>query len=386
MKEIYDWNQTPKTITIKLPTPYKIDPKNFNTEITEYYLQFNIIDLKKHGIIYFHEKVDFESSRIKIFDRHIEFFINKEIEANWPDLEPKLSKDELAQRRKLAKETYEKIILENRLKAEERKKDLGKFVVDKSMKLDEEKRKELREKKTQEKTSIETDLYDFVKEYDQKEKNINNFDYRKMNNDQQRNNMKTESDLNENQHKEKIYSNTYNQNKHLSLAEDQKNKEHEVQNENQREISKKADLEKDIFEEDDLKKANEEEEIKNVNYSEASVAVYNKNNKKRNDIDVTNKNNFQDPNEIFDEQTVEKNKYQIRNESKINVNLTEKAIPHFAARESLSKEPPYPKSKKFVPEKNHVKNFLFYILIFQFVCLLLFYFKSQLVNNNLILL
>ena len=63
-------------------------------------------------------------------------------------------------------------------------------------------------------------------------------------------------------------------------------------------------------------------------------------------------------NEIFEKtEIVEEPKTEIRQQSNIKVNLTEKAIPHFAARESLTKEPPYPKSKKFVPEKNMVLNF-----------------------------
>ena len=51
----------------------------------------------------------------------------------------------------------------------------------------------------------------------------------------------------------------------------------------------------------------------------------------------------------------------IRQQANIQVSLTEKKIPHFAARESLSKEPPYPKSKKFVPEKNYVSTRITYI-------------------------
>ena len=44
----------------------------------------------------------------------------------------------------------------------------------------------------------------------------------------------------------------------------------------------------------------------------------------------------------------------IRKQETIKVNLTKKMIPTFAARESLAKEPPYPKSKKYVPEKNYL--------------------------------
>jgi len=358
MKEIYEWTQTPKTITIKLPTPYKIDPKNFNTEITEYYLQFNILDLKKHGIIYFLEKVDFESSRIKIFDKHIEFFINKEKEAIWPDLEPKLSKEELTQRRIIAKKNYEKKVSENRQLAEERKKDLGKYVVDKSMKLDEEKRKELTDKKKQEKTTIETELYDFVKQYEGQEKNSSN---KNDENYQNKNNFNNEAGLSEKSNKEKNYSSTYNQNKHLALVESLKNQVADKKNENKEIIKSKNDVKYDIFDENEFKKTKEKDDSKKADYSQASLEIYDKN-------AVNMNNKIQDSNEIFDEQTVEKNKYQIRNESKFNVNLTEKAIPHFAARESLSREPPYPKSKKFVPEKNHVlfKKIYFITIIYLF--------------------
>jgi len=334
MKEIYDWNQTPKTITIKLPTPYKIDLKNFNTEITEYYLQFNIIDLKKHGIIYFHDKVDFDSSKIKIFDRHIEFFISKETEANWPDLEPKLSKEELAQRRRSAKENYEKKVSENRQKAEERKKELGKFAIDKSMKLDEEKRKELREKKTNEKSSIENELYDFVKQYDQKDKNLsNNTNNNDSYNGHRKNNINDYSE-----DKDKSDSNTFNniKNKNLSLAKTENNQEYDQKK--AAALEKKHytdDLKNDIFNENDLKKTSEkaseveQNKDKKSNDSQAEVALYNRNN-----APVNRNVNNQNSNEIFDEETVEKHKYQIRNESKINVNLNERAIPHFEARES----------------------------------------------------
>jgi hypothetical protein len=58
-------------------------------------------------------------------------------------------------------------------------------------------------------------------------------------------------------------------------------------------------------------------------------------------------------NEIFQdsELPVDNPSSAIRPETKFNVNLTEKMIPHFAARESLAKEPPYPKSKNLFLRK-----------------------------------
>jgi hypothetical protein len=65
-------------------------------------------------------------------------------------------------------------------------------------------------------------------------------------------------------------------------------------------------------------------------------------------------------NEIFNasELPIDTQETTIRKEANIKVNLTEKLIPHFAARESLAKEPPYPKSKKFQAEKNMVNYYL----------------------------
>ena len=43
----------------------------------------------------------------------------------------------------------------------------------------------------------------------------------------------------------------------------------------------------------------------------------------------------------------QENPSNIRKQETIKVNLTKKLIPTFSARESLAKEPPYPKSKKY---------------------------------------
>ena len=49
---------------------------------------------------------------------------------------------------------------------------------------------------------------------------------------------------------------------------------------------------------------------------------------------------------------INQNAPNIRKQETIKVNLTKKLIPTFSARESLAKDPPYPQSKKYVPEKN----------------------------------
>ena len=272
---MFEWTQTLKNITIKFPIPYKIDSKKFESQITDSFLKLNILDPKLFRFIDFYEEIEFLSTKIIIEDKNIVFFISKKFEGTWPQLESKLSKEELILRRKLSEENFIKEVENQREKAKETKKDLEKFVFNKSIKLDEEKRKELKDKKQEEKSNIENDLYNFVSNYDQK--------------------------------------NAIDNSLHLNTE-------------------KLTDKQKNIT-----------DNIKEISKKETKF--------KNNEINDNNKHK----NKIFDEENIIENNSKIRSESKINVNLTEKEIPHFAARESLSKDPPYPKSKKFVIEKNHVK-------------------------------
>ena len=63
---MFDWTQTPKNLTIKIPIPYKIDAKKFESQITDTYLKINILDPKIFRFIDFHENVDFKSAKIVI--------------------------------------------------------------------------------------------------------------------------------------------------------------------------------------------------------------------------------------------------------------------------------------------------------------------------------
>lgn len=301
---MFDWTQTPKNLTIKIPIPYKIDAKKFESQITDSYLKVNILDPKIFRFIDFHENVDFKAAKIVIEDKNIVIFLFKLKEEIWPQIESKLTKEELVIRRKISEENYFKEIEKNKQKAHDTKKDLEKFVFNKSMQMDQDKRKELRDKKSNEKSNVESDLYEFVKSYDKKE------------------------DLNE----ENIKKNAL-----PALSDVEEN----IKNDQNFDKNEKINTSK-----------NEDK----VQVQENAIVPIKKNEIKsleNKDKDNTNLNKRL-TNEIFDDETIEKNKSQIRPETKMNVNLTEKEIPHFAARESLSKDPPYPKSKKFVPEKNHV--------------------------------
>jgi hypothetical protein len=296
---MYDWTQTPKNLTIKISIPYKIDAKKFESQVTDSYLKINILDPKIFRFIDFYDYIDFKTAKIVIEDKNIVIFITKLNESTWPHIESKLPKDELIVRRKISDENFNIEIEKNKLKAKETKKDLEKFVFNKSMQITEEKRKELRDKKNLEKTNMETELYDFVKSYDNKK------------------------DLNENNNIKNALPSKETENADTKKENIEKLENTKIQN---KKVENKI--------EDKYNISNENNKIQKI-----------ENNLKSN-------NNLN--NEIFDDITIEKNQVQIRQETKMNVNLTEKEIPHFAARESLSKDPPYPKWKKFVPEKNHV--------------------------------
>ena len=135
--------------------------------------------------------------------------------------------------------------------------------------------------------------------------------------------------------------------KKYRLEEDPYKEEKEKQNQNEKEVLKREEVKdptpirhniesrrNQIFsDEDQSKKTKEEKPIKiesplvtENNFQNTLKALINKEEKKKEPPKPQPTN--------------------IRKQETIKVNLTKKMIPTFAARESLSKEPPYPKSKK----------------------------------------
>jgi hypothetical protein len=275
---MHEWNQTPTHVTIGIPISYRIDAKKVDYTITENYVKLNIPDMKLIKMIDLFANVDCESSKMIIEDRKIVFYLKKENEDIWKELEYKSNgnKEMLRERRKLAVDNLDKKIQIERETAINKKKEFEKFVIDQSIKIDDNRRKELRDKKSVEKKEAEKELYEFVN---------------------------------------KIEDEGIGERKdHLEL--DGKSKS---------EVRNKIEYEDDYA--DDY----------NSNKNSTSVI---RTSYPQNKVIFSEKENLE--------------KTQIRQPSNIKVNLTEKMIPHFAARESLSKEPPYPKSKKYAPEKNYV--------------------------------
>ena len=362
MNKNYDWNETNTSVTITFPLLYKIDKKKFDYTITDSYIKLNLYQMKQFHFIDLMNEVDTDSSQIILEENKIIFNLVKKENVLWKKLESNLPKEELKERRKKADERLEEKIKKKRELAENKKKEFEKFVVDKSIKIDDEFREELRNKKQEEKINAEKDLYKFVDKID---------------------NNKIDEEENEDEDDSNINTNV-NNNINQQIEEEKNNEiikeEENINNKNEKKDNTqiKHALEKDPYEEEN-KKQKEEKEAKPIKHSIESrrnqifsdelekkpkKEKFNKKAPLKIESPMVASNNFQNTLQaLLDKKEKEEEKEKnpppqqqsdIRKQETIKVNLTKKLIPTFSARESLSKEPPYPKSKKYVPEKNYL--------------------------------
>ena len=357
MNKNYDWNETNTGVTITFPLLYKIDKKKFDYTITDSYIKLNLYQMKQLHFIDLMGEIDVDSSKIVFEENKIIFNLSKKENGLWKKLESNLSKDELKERRKKANERLEESIKQKRELAVNKKKEFEKFVVEQSIKIDDNRREEIRTKKEEEKTAAEKDLYKFVdkidngkadEEEDEDDKNKNNEDINiNKEVEESKNNEENEEKQNINENKEK--------DKNKDKGKDIKYKLEQDPYENEKEIFKREEIK------DPTPIKHSIESRRNQIFSDEE-----KNKKEIKEKPMVIKspmvteNNFQNTLRALinkEEKSKEPPKPEptnIRKHETIKVNLTKKMIPTFAARESLAKEPPYPKSKKYVPEKNYL--------------------------------
>ena len=367
MNKNYDWNETNESITIIFPLLYKIDKKKFDYTITDSYIKLNLYQMKQFHFIDLMGEINPDSSQIILEENKIIFNLIKKENSLWKKLESNLSKDELKERRKKANERLEENIKKKRELAENKKKEFEKFVVEKSIKIDDNFREELRNKKEEEKTNAEKDLYKFVERIDN-------------------NNNKINEEENEDEDDDKNINNNNDINNINQKIEEEKNNEEIDDKDNTKDTNTiKYRLEKDPYENNKEPEKEKEKNIKPIKHSIESrrnqifFDELDTKSKKSKAKDINNNTeeqplkiespmvastNFQNTIQALldkkeKDSEKEKNPQQenpsnIRRQETIKVNLTKKLIPTFSARESLAKEPPYPKSKKYVPEKNYL--------------------------------
>ena len=208
MNKNYDWNETNTGVTITFPLLYKIDKKKFDYTITDSYIKLNLYQMKQFHFIDLMGEVDVDSSKIVFEENKIIFNLSKKENGLWKKLESNLPKEELKERRKKANERLEESIKQKRELATNKKKEFEKFVVDQSIKIDDERREEIRTKKEEEKTAAEKDLYKFV----------NKIDNRKVDEDED------EDDINKEKNKENINKEIEESKNNEDIEEEEENK------------------------------------------------------------------------------------------------------------------------------------------------------------------
>ena len=362
MNKNYDWNETNNSVTITFPLLYKIDKKKFDYTITDSYIKLNLYQMKQFHFIDLKEEIDIDTSQIILEENKIIFNLVKKENKLWKKLESDLTKEELKERRKKANERLEENIKQKRELAENKKKEFEKFVVDKSIKIDDNFREELRNKKQEEKTMAEKDLYKFVDKIDNnkitEEKNEDEDD-NIVNEENINNNANIIQKIEEEKNNEEINEDdniktteNENKNKHI-LEQDPYENEKEPETEVKPIKHNIESRRNQIFfdeEKEKSKKGKEDKEqplkiespmVASTNFQNTIKALLDKKDREiEKEKQKNHETNAQAPN--------------IRKQETIKVNLTKKLIPTFSARESLAKEPPYPKSKKYVPEKNYL--------------------------------
>ena len=365
MNKNYDWNETNSGVTITFSLLYKIDKKKFDYTITDSYIKLNLYEMKQFHFIDLMGEIDIDSSKIVFEENKIIFNLTKKENSLWKKLESNLPKDELKERRKNATERLEESIKQKRELAQNKKKEFEKFVVEQSIKIDDNRREEIRTKKEEEKTAAEKDLYKFVEKIDNR--NINEEDEDDTNNLKNNNINKAIEESKNNEEIEEDNKNIDNEDNINSTEVSNKFKsEEKTLNEKS---SSKLKITDDPYKNEKIEEEKDPTPIKHSIESRRKQIFSDEEIKKENlikekplvvDSPMVTENNFQNTLRALinkEEKEKEPPKPQptnIRKPETIKVNLTKKMIPTFAARESLAKEPPYPKSKKYVPEKNYL--------------------------------
>ena len=154
MNKNYDWNETNTGVTIIFPLLYKIDKKQFDYTITDSYIKLNLHQMKQFHFIDLMGEIEVDTSKIVFEENKIIFNLVKKEKNLWKKLESNLPKNELKERRKKADERLQESIKQKRELAENKKKEFEKFVVEQSIKIDDNKREEIRSKKEEEKKQM----------------------------------------------------------------------------------------------------------------------------------------------------------------------------------------------------------------------------------------
>lgn len=294
-----DWNQTLSHIVCKYQHSIRVKKENLNIFITEAFLRINITDPNVIKVVDFYAEVKPDSMKIVLEGNMILITIEKQQHENWKNLSYIGTKDDLNTRRKIAEEkrmTELKLLTEKSKKTTKEVKD---FVINKSIEIGDEQRRVLISKKAYEKNAEISNLNEFTDNYN--EKSVI----------ERREKDKISSISKENNSKDIESSNLFTQDSY-------NNQEKNI-------LQPIVQLEK----KDVIKLSSTSNNSRTID-SIKQTATFN----------------------------VEEEPIKIRETKTYEINLTKKLIPHYAARESIAREPPMPKTKylKFKGEKDQLHD------------------------------
>lgn len=293
-----EWTQTNTHIILKFNFGLNVKKDKLNININEVFLQVNYTETKEIKYVDFLNEIIEESLKFDIENKSAIFTVEKKEKTKWDGLEFKGDKTAVKERRKLAEEKRVKLLEKINQTSTNVKQELSTFVSNKSMEVGEDLRKVLNKKKDYEKNKEIEKMKEFNDEYyKQKDNNINYI----QNNENKLKNTNTDFKVSDN-----LSNNVKVQNE--SIIKINRNLDNKINTNNVRQ---------------NLNNKNE-----NIRKNEDTI------------IDISN------------------NDSKLRENSTFEVNLTKKMIPHYAARESLAKEPPMPKSKilKFKDDKQQIHD------------------------------
>jgi hypothetical protein len=165
-----DWTQTPNTVTITVPLAYRVSPQDINYQITDTFIKLNI---PKQGVLKLFDlfdEINSETAKIVLEDKKVIFYLDKVKLDKWLSLDYNgLKEEKISRRRKIAEEKYLKRMDAIEERSKEQKKINERYVFDKSTQMGDERRKELNERKMEEKTDAERELYEFVNVVDNRD-------------------------------------------------------------------------------------------------------------------------------------------------------------------------------------------------------------------------
>jgi len=161
VKNPYTWTQTLDSITITIPMT-KVVASKVDIFLSEIYIKVNAQQIKLVVELHLYKAIDYSSQKTKkiLGDKGLELYLIKAEPEEWPQLCYVDTKENLRKRGQQSITKAREEEEERRKITGKRKQEMDQIALKEQIALDEAKRKQIRDKKEDEKTRAEKDLYE----------------------------------------------------------------------------------------------------------------------------------------------------------------------------------------------------------------------------------